>query len=97
MGTTTITYTTDAERILIEQAVAYAKHLNQVAHTAPMGAVLKVCEQTALNEGKTLLRTTLQGAVQARIDEVEKKGGTRAPVRDVPPPIGIKVGTQETC
>jgi hypothetical protein len=97
MQTVAFNYSTDAERLAIEQAVAYVKHLNQVAHAAPFGSVLKVCEQAALDDGKKLLRTTLQAAVQSRIDETEKKGAKRALVRDVPPSSGIKVGTQETC
>ena len=97
MQTVAFNYSTDAERIAIEQAVAYVKHLNQVAHSAPIGTVLKVCEQAALDEGKKLLRTTLEGAVQSRIDETEKKGAKLAPAQGVPLPSGIKVGTPETC
>jgi hypothetical protein len=97
MRTLSIDYQTDSERIAIEQAVAYVKHMNQLAHSAAPGSVLKICEQAALTEGKKLLRTTLQGAVQSRIDESEKKGAKLVPVQGVPPHSGIKVGTRETC
>jgi hypothetical protein len=97
MRTMSIDYQTDAERIAIEQAVAYVKHMNQLALSAAHGSVLKICEQAALTEGKKLLRTTLQGAVQSRIDESEKKGGRLVPVRSVPPHSGTRVGTQEMC
>ena|SRR5258708_4804598 len=97
MRTIEIAYTTDAERIAIEQAVVYVKHLNQLAHTAPAGSVLKICEQAALDEGKKLLRSTLEAAVQARVDETEKKGAKPVSVQDVPLPDGIKVSTPGTC
>ena len=97
MRTLSFDYKTDAERIAIEQAVAYVKHMNQLAHSAAPGSVLKICEQAALTEGKKLLRTTLQGVVQSRIDESEKKGAKVVPVRGVPAHTGIKAGTQETC
>ena len=85
MPTGTFEYHSDAERLAIETAIAFVTELHQLALTAPAGHVLDQCEQQALGQGRTLLRSTLQQAVQARIATAEKKGalpGTaRAPDR----------------
>ena len=75
MPTLTIEYATDAERLLLEQAIAYFAELRTVAHTAPHGTVLDACEALALTGGRQLLRDSLGHAVQARIDatDAEKK------------------------
>ena len=86
MPTLTIEYTTDAERLALEQAIAFVAQLRQVAATAPDGTVLAACEQLALSDGRRLLRDTLAAAVQARADhsDAQKKsapaprGGARA-------------------
>jgi len=66
MPTLTIEYQTDAERLVLEQAVAYVRGLNHLALSAAHGTVLAVCEQRALTDGRTLLRDTLAAALQAR-------------------------------
>lgn len=78
MPTLTIEYTTDAERLGIEQALAFYRQMQQVAATAADGTVLPACEQVALTDGRKLLRDTLAAAVQARADAADKKKG---PVR----------------
>jgi len=77
MPTLTIEYTTDAERIELEQVLAYCTHMRQLGATAPHGTVLATCEQFALDAGRQLLRDNLAAAVQARID-TEKKVPARA-------------------
>jgi hypothetical protein len=78
MPVLTIAYRDEAERLGLEQAIAFFTQLRQVAQTAPDGTVLAACEQVALQDGRRLLRSTLAAAVQARIDAAEQKGGSPA-------------------
>jgi hypothetical protein len=78
MPTGTFYYETDDERRSIEAAIAYVGELRQLAQTAPAGQVLSLCEQQALDQGRQLLRSNLQSAVQSRIVQAEEKGAKRA-------------------
>jgi hypothetical protein len=78
MPTLTIGYRDDAERLALEQAIAYVSQLRSVAQDAPDGSVLEACEMLALGQGRDLLRSTLAAALQGRIDAVEQKGGPHA-------------------
>lgn len=78
MPTLTIEYQDDAERLALEQCLAYFGQLRQTALTAPDGAVLAACEEVALRDGRALLRSTLAAAVESRIAVAEQKGGPRA-------------------
>jgi hypothetical protein len=78
MPTLTIEYHDEAERLALEQAIAFFTQMRQVAQAAPAGAVLAACEQVALRDGRALLRQTLAAAVQARVDAAEAKGGRPA-------------------
>ena len=84
MPTLTIEYTTEAERIELERAIAYVQEIRRLGATAAHGAVLDTCESFALDAGRRLLRDSLAAAVQARADAEKKspaggpKGGTRA-------------------
>jgi hypothetical protein len=64
-------YTTEAERLALEQALAFVTQMRQVAATAAAGTVLAACEQVALTDGRRLLRDTLASAVQARADAAD--------------------------
>jgi hypothetical protein len=75
-----IEYRDNAERLALEQAIAYVTQLRQLAQDAPHGTVLAACEKLALHEGRALLRSTLVAALQGRIDTTEQKGGTHATV-----------------
>jgi hypothetical protein len=75
MPTLTIEYRDDAERLALEQAIAYVTQLRQTALTAADGTVLAVCEQLALRDGRALLRSTLAAAVESRVAFAEQKGG----------------------
>jgi hypothetical protein len=86
MPTLTIEYRDDAERLALEQALAYFTQLRQVAAAAPDGTVLAACEELALRDGRALLRTTLAAAVQARVAAAEQKGGAPAPAPARTPP-----------
>lgn len=80
MPSLTITYRDDAERLALEQAIAYVAHLSQLAQDAPDGTVLAACEQLALTDGRALLRSTLAAALEGRIAAAEQKGGPPASV-----------------
>jgi hypothetical protein len=71
MPTLSIDYHSDAERLILEQAVAYVQGLHQLALTAAHGTVLDVCEQQALAGGRQLLRDTLATALQSRAEAID--------------------------
>ena len=77
MPALTIEYRDQAERLALEQAIAYVAQLRQVAQDAPDGSVLAACEKLALCDGRALLRSTLAAALEGRIDAAEQKGGPR--------------------
>jgi hypothetical protein len=81
MPTLTIEYRDDAERLALEQALAYVFQLSHLAQDAPEGSVLAACEQLALSNGRDLLRSTLAAALESRIATAEQKGGRHATVR----------------
>ena len=74
----TIEYRDEAERLALEQAIAYVGDLNRVAQEAANGTVLAACEQLALGKGRDLLRSTLTAALEGRITTAEQKGGRHA-------------------
>jgi hypothetical protein len=92
MITLTIECRDDAERLALEQAIAFVRQLHQLAATAPDGAVLPTCEQAALRGGRTLLRDTLAAALQGRVQAAEQKGGPPASARARTPPA-TRAGT----
>jgi len=81
MPTGAFEYRDDAERIAIEHAIAFVTQMRDLACGAAPGQVLERCENHALNTGRDLLRTTLQQAVQASIDQAEMKKGQIATAR----------------
>jgi hypothetical protein len=78
MPTLTIAYHDEAERLALEQALAYVAQLRQLALAAPDGSVLAACEKLALVDGRALLRSTLATALESRIAADEQKGGPPA-------------------
>ena len=78
MPALTIEYRDNAERLALEQAIAYVSQLRQLAQDAPDGSVLAACEKLALTDGRALLRSTLTAALEGRIDAAEQKGGPHA-------------------
>src|ERR1700683_1047495 len=81
MPTLTIEYHDDAERLALEQAIAYVAQLRQVADSAPDGTVLAACEQVALSDGRRVVRTPRAAALQGRLARVEQKGGPHEPAQ----------------
>jgi hypothetical protein len=71
MPTLTIEYRTEAERLILEQALAFFAQMRQVSATAPDGTVLDACERVALDSGRRLVRDTLASAVQNRADTTD--------------------------
>lgn len=78
MPTFTIDYSTEAERLELERAVAYLAEMRQLGSTAASGTVLAACEELALSAGRRLLRNNLKATVQARADAQKKR---REPAR----------------
>jgi hypothetical protein len=83
MPTLTIEYTTAAERIELERAIAYVQEMRRLGATAAHGSVLDTCETFALDAGRKLLRDNLAAAVQTRADS-EKKSPAGSPKGDTP-------------
>ncbi len=76
--TVTYEYTTDAERLALEQALAFVSPRRVLARNASPGKVLAACEDRARQDGQQLLRTTLAAALRQRIAHDEQKGGPHA-------------------
>lgn len=71
MPTLTIEYRTQAERLILEQALAFFAQMRQVSATAPDGTVLAACERVALDSGRRLVRDTLASVIQDRADSTD--------------------------
>lgn len=63
----------DLEPLLRDYA-AFLDEMKHLAKTAPDGTVLAACEQAVVERGREHQRRALEQAVQARIDDAEKKG-----------------------
>jgi hypothetical protein len=71
----------EVEAAAVEQALAMARELKQVADAAPDGQVLAAVERLALDRGRRFIRDRLQDALNAQAAALEKKGGAAGPVR----------------
>ena len=81
MPVETFEYRSEAERVAMLRAVAFVAQLNDLALSAPPGQVFDLCEGQAIEAGRDLMQTTLQLAVQTRIDSAEGKKGRPASAR----------------
>jgi len=72
MPTLVIEYATEAERLRLEQLIAYGREMDRVCATAAHGTVLDACERFALDRGRQLLRDNLAAAVQERVAAPKK-------------------------
>ena len=70
---------TPLEALLVEQALALARQLQQTADAAPDGAVLARVEAAALPAGRAFTRLAVEAALQAQAEGAEKKGRPAAP------------------
>ena len=84
------TFRTDTplEALLVEQALALARQLQQTADAAPDGAVLAAVEAAAVPAGRELTRKAVEAALQAQADSAEKRGPPAAPARAAAGPPG---------
>jgi hypothetical protein len=61
------------ERLIAEQAVLNFRELNRACDAAADGTVLSVCEELAMQQGRELIRKTVETSLNAQAGEVEKK------------------------
>ncbi len=66
---------------LVRRALALAEEMEQLALTAPDGAVFDACEEAVIEQGRKLQSQMLADAVARRVEAAEKKGRRCAPVR----------------
>lgn len=74
----TLTITDPTERLVVEQALAFARELQKTATASPDGRVLHNAESFCFLQGREFLRTTLATILQAQAEAVEKKGSRPA-------------------
>ena len=86
----TLTVTDPTERLLVEQALAFARELRKSA--SPDGRVLRNAESFCVVQGREFLRTALATVLQAEADAVEKKG-SRPDAAPAGPAATTKVAT----
>jgi hypothetical protein len=65
----------EIEAAAVEQALAMARELKQLADATPDGRVLAVVEQAAVERGRRFTRDRLQDVLNAQAQGLEKKGG----------------------
>lgn len=88
MPTLSIEYRTEAERLFLEQALAFFAQMRQVGATAPDGTVLAACERVALDSGRRLVRDTLASVVQTRAEATDASQKSAAPDSRANAPAG---------
>jgi len=59
---------------IVRRAMAMAEEMEQLALTAPDGAVFDACEGAIIEKGRTFQAQALGEAVARRIETAEKKG-----------------------
>jgi hypothetical protein len=72
---------TPLEALLLEQALALARQLQQTADDAPDGQVLARVEAAAVPAGRELTRKAVEATLQAQAASTEKKGHRAAVAR----------------
>jgi len=72
---TNVTIEVDAKHeAIVRRALALAEEMEQLALTAPDGAVFDACEEAVLAKGRKLQAHVLGEAVSRRVETAEKKG-----------------------
>jgi hypothetical protein len=79
MTQTALNAQTPLQRLIVERALALAQELEATADAAPPGQVIDRCESLLLGVGRDFLRRALEDTLQAKVDDLEKKGGPPAP------------------
>jgi hypothetical protein len=77
----TFEYRDEAEKVAMEQALAFVAQMRDLAVAAPHGQVIDALEGHAVDAGRHLLRTTLERAVQAAVEPAGEKKGRTASAR----------------
>ena len=67
------------ERLVAEQAVMNLRSLNEACDAAADGTVLAVAEKLAMEQGRALIRKTLETSLEEQRKGVEKKGRRPGP------------------
>lgn len=70
-----------SERLIAEQAVMNFRSLNAACDAAADGQVLAVAETLALQQGRELIRRTLEVSLQQQAEGLEKKVRRSGPAR----------------
>ena len=71
---TTLVARTAFQRLMMEQALAMAKELEQAGDAAPDGQVLDQLETLAVARGRDFTRGALEGALQRQVDDLDASG-----------------------
>ena len=66
---------------IVRRALAMAEEMEQLALTAPDGAVFEACEDAVVEKGRKLQVQVLGEAVARRIETAEKRGRRSASAR----------------
>ena len=66
---------------IVRRALAMAEEMEQLALSAPDGAVFDACEEAVVEKGRKLQSQVLGEAVTRRIEVAEKKGRRSVSVR----------------
>ena len=74
MSTTVLIEVDAKHEALVRRAVAMAEEVEQLALTAPDGAVFDACEGAVLAKGRDLQAQVLGEAVARRVAAAEKRG-----------------------
>jgi hypothetical protein len=76
MSRKTITLEVDdaLDEAVLREYAAFLGEMKQLAATAPDGTVLAACEQAVVQRGREQQQRVLERAIQARVDDAEKKG-----------------------
>ena len=76
-----VTIECDAQHeAILRRTLALVEEMEQLALTAPDGAVFDACETAVVRQGRTWQAHVLGAAVARRIEAAEKKGRRSAPV-----------------
>lgn len=77
----------------VRRALAMAEEMEQLALTAPEGAVFEACEEAVIIKGRKLQAQMLGDAVARRVEASEKKGRRSA---GVPAASRRRIGGRKT-
>lgn len=65
--------TSPEERLIAEQAILNLRELNKACDNAPDGKVFAIAETIAMDQGRDLIRKTLESSLAHQATDVEKK------------------------